>query len=43
MRDNATAARFPQEIADDLLRERGYPDLDPENVWVEWLAFREVC
>ena len=23
-----------------VVAERGYSDLDPENVWQEWLAFK---
>lgn len=40
LRDGATAMRVPEEIAGDMARERGYPDIDPENVWDEWLAYK---
>ena len=26
--------------SNQLDEKRGYRDLDPENVWVEWLVFR---
>jgi len=38
IRDGATAIRLPDEAAEDMIRERGYRDIDPENVWGEWLA-----
>ena len=40
LRDGATAMRAPEEVAGDMTRERGYPDIDPENVWDEWLAYK---
>ena len=36
IRDGATAA----EAAEDIIRERGYRDIDPENVWREWQAYK---
>ena len=38
IRDGATAIRLPEEAADDMIRARGYRDIDPENVWSEWVA-----
>lgn len=38
IRDDATAIRLPAEAAEDIIRERGYRDIDPENVWREWQA-----
>ena len=36
----ATAIRLPAEAAEDIIRERGYSDIDPENVWREWQAYK---
>lgn len=40
IRNGATAIRLPDEAAEDMIRERGYRDIDPENVWGEWLAYK---
>ena len=40
IRDGATAIRLSAEAAEDIIRERGYRDIDPENVWREWLAYK---
>lgn len=40
IRDGATAIRLPDEAAEDMIRERGYRDIDPENVWDEWQAYK---
>lgn len=40
IRDGATAIRLPAEAAEDIIRERGYRDIDPENVWHEWQAYK---
>lgn len=40
IRDDATAIRLPAEAAEDIIRERGYRDIDPENVWSEWQAYK---
>ncbi|HCJ7779426.1 TPA: hypothetical protein NV452_004245, partial [Citrobacter freundii] len=40
IRDGATAVRLPAEAAEDIIRERGYRDIDPENVWREWQAYK---
>lgn len=40
IRDGATAIRLSAEVAEDIIRERGYRDIDPENVWREWLAYK---
>ncbi|MEL2242666.1 hypothetical protein PAS25_16910 [Leclercia adecarboxylata] len=40
IRDGATAIRLPDEAAEEMIRERGYRDIDPENVWVEWQAYK---
>lgn len=40
IRDNATAISLPDEVATVMADERGYPDLDPDNVWDEWVAYK---
>ncbi|WP_312209720.1 hypothetical protein [Pseudescherichia sp.] len=42
IRDSATAIRVPIETARDMVRERGYLDIDPENVWEEWLLHKKM-
>lgn len=42
IRDSATATRVPIETARDMVRERGYLDIDPENVWEEWLLHKKM-
>ena len=41
IRDNATAIALPEEIAVDMTNSRGYPDIDPEDVWNAWLAYKK--
>lgn len=41
IRDSATAMRAPNDIARDMVKERGYLDIDPENVWEEWLLYKK--
>lgn len=40
IRDNATAISLDGEAALGVTERRGYRDIDPENCWDEWLAFR---
>ena len=40
IRDDAICITMRQSHAQALESKRGYPDLDPENVWQEWLAIR---
>ncbi len=42
IRDNATAIRVPLEDARNMVRERGYLDIDPEHVWEEWLLHKKM-
>lgn len=42
IRDSATAIRVPIEVARDMVKERGYLDIDPENVWEEWLLYKKM-
>ncbi|WP_413676534.1 hypothetical protein [Pantoea dispersa] len=40
IRDDATALSLDSETALAMAESRGYRDIDPENCWAEWLAFR---
>jgi hypothetical protein len=42
IRDKAVCMAMPTEVARKLAESRGYDDLDPENIWVEWQEFRET-
>jgi hypothetical protein len=40
IRDNAVSITVRHSQAQAMASKRGYPDLDPENVWEEWQAVR---
>ncbi|MDK1180165.1 hypothetical protein QMT03_07315 [Cronobacter sakazakii] len=40
LRDNAVGMVMPDEIALEMNESRGYPDVDPENVWHDWLFYK---
>ena len=40
IRDEATAINLPDDVAESMAVERGYADIDHENVWQEWLNFK---
>lgn len=40
-RDDAVCMMMRLSHKRAIEEERGYRDVDPENVWEEWLAFRE--
>lgn len=40
IRDNATVIQLPDEIAAEMVRTRGYSDIDAENVWNAWLIYK---
>ncbi|WP_288820473.1 hypothetical protein [uncultured Leclercia sp.] len=42
IRDNATAIELPEEIAKDMIKSRGYPDIDAQNPWDEWLLHKKL-
>lgn len=42
IRDSATAIRVPVEVARDMVKERGYLDIDHENIWEEWLLYKKM-
>lgn len=41
LRDNSTCMELPEEVAAAMAKERGYRDIDPENVWEEWKNFSQ--
>lgn len=41
IRDSATAIELPAEIASDMARGRGYPDLTAEDVWNQWIIHKK--
>ncbi|WP_421512137.1 hypothetical protein ACOQH0_09910 [Enterobacter sp. JS8-1] len=41
IRDSATAVRMPVDVAKEMIKERGYLDIDPEDVWAEWLLYKK--
>ena len=40
IRDNAPAIATPEDVVEKVVEERGYKDIDPENVWEEWQKAR---
>ncbi|MGJ6980284.1 hypothetical protein ACSDQ9_07100 [Aestuariimicrobium soli] len=42
VRDHATCIKSPKRLAEQMAEQRGYADLDPENVWDEWQAWLTV-
>ncbi|MCW2474522.1 MULTISPECIES: hypothetical protein [unclassified Symbiopectobacterium] len=42
IRDNATAIELPAEIAWDMIKSLGYPDIDVQNAWDEWLLYKKT-
>ncbi|ELY2855226.1 hypothetical protein SMC92_002262 [Cronobacter dublinensis] len=40
LRDNAVGMVMPDDIALKMNESRCYPDVDPENVWHDWLSYK---
>ncbi|WHU90004.1 hypothetical protein RIN65_19775 (plasmid) [Pantoea agglomerans] len=40
IRDNATTIEVPGDVALAMAECRGYFDINPENCWAEWSAYR---
>lgn len=40
IRDNAACIMMPVSVIDKMEESRGYPDVDPENVWEHWQQAR---
>jgi hypothetical protein len=41
IRDNAVAISLPDEIANAMDDNRGYSDIDADNVWDEWKDYNK--
>ena len=41
IRDSATAIRVSVDVAKEMIKERCYLDIDPEDVWEEWLLYKK--
>ena len=41
-RDNAHCIAMPSHAHKAVVEARGYSDIDPENVWQEWLSFKDL-
>ena len=41
IRDTATVVRVPLASRNGVWSKRGYRDIDPENAWEDWLAYRD--
>lgn len=41
IRDNATVINLPTEIAQAIIKERGYEDINVDNVWEKWLIYSQ--
>ena len=40
IRDNANCVMMPASVKTEIEAERGYPDIDPERCWEDWLIAR---
>ena len=40
IRDTSQCIAMPLDVAEKVAEERGYSDIDPENVWQEWLQVK---
>ena len=40
IRDNAPAVALPEEVAAKVKADKGYKDIDADNVWAEWQKTR---
>lgn len=40
VRDNAVSIALPRDVAADIAEERGYDDIDQDDVWAAWNAIR---
>lgn len=40
IRDDAPSIAMPRIAANAVVEQRGYADLDPENIWAAWQKFR---
>ncbi len=42
IRDNAVSIALQRDVAAHMAEERGYDDIDQDNVWAEWSAIRHT-
>jgi hypothetical protein len=42
IRDNCECVMSPISIIPTMVKSRGYKDIDPENVWEEWLEIKDA-
>ncbi|HWA49893.1 MAG TPA: hypothetical protein VG742_16595 [Dongiaceae bacterium] len=40
IRNQAVAVALPVEAAANVVKERGYRDIDPDHCWEEWQRYR---
>ncbi len=40
IRDDAAHMALPRDAVAEMVRQRGYDDIDPENAWEDWTAIR---
>jgi hypothetical protein len=40
IRDSAKCMAMPIDVAEKVVDERGYADIDPENAWEDWQRVR---
>lgn len=38
--NEATCVALPESVALEMEESRGYVDISPDNVWIEWQKFR---
>ena len=40
--NNEPIVRVPIDVAEEMIKERGYLDIDPEDVWEEWILHKNM-
>ena len=40
VRDTSTVVMVRRTVADEMVKNRGYRDINPENAWTEWQKVR---
>ena len=41
IRDSATDILVPVDFSKVMIKERGYLDIDPEDVWEDWVLYKK--
>lgn len=39
--NNEPIVRVPIDVAEEMIKERGYLDIDHEDVWEEWILYKK--